>query len=177
MKSPEHQDYLVDNSHQPHTSITTIHITEILAGIPWTTQRARQHIVNEIAQGLLKVLIFNNPHNTPFQKWSQGRWHAHWTPTADGEQLCTIFVTIAPPENKIKIRKGKQLKWKPSPPSIMELLTCETSETIQVVGEHISAWSEMTGLHQEGSSHPPQNHTTAAKKSFSAMLDKEVQSS
>lgn len=64
-KNQTHKEYLVDNSKQPPTPITTVYIAEVLAGLPWTTHRARQHIVNEVAQGLHKVLIFNNQHTPP----------------------------------------------------------------------------------------------------------------
>lgn len=176
-KNQDHKEFLVDNSKQPPTPITTIHIAEVLAGIPWTTIRVRQHVVNEIAQGLLKVLIFNNQHNTPFQKWSQGRWQSCWTPTAEGEQLCTLIVTIAAPERKIRIRKGKNLKWKPIPPNITEVLTCENTEKIHAVGEYTATWHEMTGIQELTPHNPPAHHTTAVMNSFSALLDAEVNSS
>ena len=59
-KNFSHTEYLVDNSKNPHSTITIVHIAEVLAGIPRSLLRARQHIVKETAQALHKVLIFNN---------------------------------------------------------------------------------------------------------------------
>ena len=172
-KNLEHKEYLVDTSQQPHAAISSINIAEVLAGIPWTRQRARQHVVNETTQSLLKVLIFNNQHNTPFQKWSQGRWQAHWSASAEGEQLCTLFVTIPTPENKIKIRKGKVLRWKPIPQDMRALLTSEPSENIQNVGELLTTCKEMTGL-ESTACHTP---NATAKNLSSALRDVEGQTS
>ena len=166
-KNQTHTEFLVDTITQPYTPIATVHIAEVLAGIPWSTQRARQHVVNEVAKGLLKVLIFNNQHNTPFQKWSQGRWQAGWSLSPDGEHMCTLYVTIATPESKIRIRKGKALKWSPIPERIKEILNSEHKESIQTVGEHSSTWLEMTGQ-------LPKQIKTADAKSFSALLDAEA---
>ena len=177
-KNHSQKEYLVDTSKQTPTPITTVHIAEVLAGIPWTSHRARQHIVNEVAQGLHKVLIFNNQHNTPFQKWSQGKWQASWSNTAEGEHQCTLYAIIATPENKVRIRKGKYFQWRPIPESITEFLTCESSDAIQPVGERSSLWQEMTGSKETLSqATTSQTQTAVVKKSFSALLNAEVLSS
>jgi hypothetical protein len=108
-KNFTYSKFLADSSKQPSSPITVVHIAEVLAGVPWSEIRARGHIVNETAQTLHKVLIFNNQHNTPFQKWDQGHWFSQWTTTEEGENLCTVYVHIAAPENKIRIRKGRNL--------------------------------------------------------------------
>ena len=122
-KNFNHAEFLSNNNKLTTNSITFVHIAEVLAGVPWTVQRARQHVVNETAQALLKVLIFSNQHNTPFQKWDQGLWFSQWTDTEDEEHLCTLYVNIAAPENKIRIRKGRNLGWKEVPKDIKEVLT------------------------------------------------------
>jgi hypothetical protein len=61
-KNHTHTEYLVDNSKQPFTIITTVHIAELLAIIPWPPQRARQHIVNKVAEAL------QQPTQHPFLK-------------------------------------------------------------------------------------------------------------
>lgn len=127
---------------------------------------------------MLKVLVFNNQDNFPFQKWSQGKWHAHWTVTLEGDHLCSLYVTIATPENKIKIRKGKDIIWRPLLGTITELLTNVPSEEIQVVGEKAIHWHEMIGQ-REALLHTttPPDYTAALKNPFSALFDEEENTS
>lgn len=66
-KNQDQAEYLVDKSHQPFSNIALVHVAKLLAGIPWTTSRARQHMVNEVSQALHKVLIFNNNLFNPFK--------------------------------------------------------------------------------------------------------------
>ena len=68
IKNKEPAEYLVDNSKKPFATMTTMHVAELLAEIPWTTTRARQHVVNKIAHTLHKVLIFNSQLTSPFKK-------------------------------------------------------------------------------------------------------------
>ena len=142
-KNHSFTEYLVDNSTQPFTSITSVHIAELLAGVPWTVPRARQHIVNEIAHALHKVLVFNNQHTTPFQAWSQGHWFSHWTRAADGDHTCTLFVSIAVPEHKIKIRKGRDLSWRAIPSAAKEALLRVETEDVQEAQEAGLYWKAM----------------------------------
>jgi hypothetical protein len=117
-KHQNYSEYLVDSSKLPLAPITSASIAELLAGVPWTSHRAKLHIVNEVSQALLKVLIFNNQHNTPIHKWEQGRWFSQWSNTMDGEHVCTLYVHIVVPENKIRIRKGKELRWRNVPAAV-----------------------------------------------------------
>jgi hypothetical protein len=99
-------EYLIDRRGPSFGAIAYVHIAELLAGIPWTQSRARQHVVNEVSQALYKLLIFNNNLSNPFQRWTQGRWFAQWGQGVEGEHICTLFVSIDAPEHKIKPRKG-----------------------------------------------------------------------
>jgi exonuclease III len=101
-----------------------------MAGLPWTLQRARQHIVNEVTQALQKFLVFNSQHTTPFHKWTQGRWYSTWSNTSEGEHICTLYISIDVPESKIKIRKGKNFGWHPIPNIIQALLQEHPTEDI-----------------------------------------------
>lgn len=114
-KSQTHTEYLVDNCKQSYTPITIVYIAELLAGVPWTATRARQHIVNELSQALHKILIFNNQNNTPIHKWEQSAWYAQWTLTEEGDHVCTLYSNIAVPEQKLKIRKGREFGWRKTP--------------------------------------------------------------
>ena len=134
-------EYLVDRKARPTNTITTVHVAEQLAGIPWTTPRARQHVVNEVAQSLHKVLIFNNTSTSPFQRWSQGHWHAQWKNT-EGESICTLYVNLVVPEHKIKIRKGRELVWRKIPDNAPQPTTSPPEE-IQDGQELESLWRTM----------------------------------
>jgi hypothetical protein len=167
---------LVDNSKHPYSTITTVPIAEVLAGIPWSVVRARQHIVSETAQALHKVLIFNNQHNTPFQTWDQGRWFSQWEETSEGEHLCTLYVSIAAPESKIKIRKGRNIGWRDIPENIKSTLNTTQTDTIQDVAELKSQWQTMSGkrdfLHTR-----QQASTPTGKNPFSVLSEEEEHSS
>ena len=146
----------------------------MLAGVPWTLQRARQHIVNETAQALHKVLIFSNQHNTPFQKWEQGLWFAQWDSTGDGENICTLYVSIAAPEAKIRIRKGRNIGWRNITGSIKEALLQAQAETIQEVADLRKHWQRMTGTKD---TNPSGQTTPTTNNPFAALSDEDEQSS
>lgn len=168
----------MDNNNQPFTPITTVHIAEVLAEIPWTIQRARQHIVNEVAQALHKVLIFNNQHNTPFQKWAQGHWHSQWSTSAEWEYICTLYTCIAVPENKVKIRKGRELGWEIIPVPINEILTSPNNEEIHDVEDNGPHSQEMEGAGKETVTATLAHvYATPVKKPFSVLGDEKEYSS
>lgn len=159
---PEQAEYLVDKKIIPHTTIALVQIAELLAGIPWTTRRAREHVVNETSQALHKVLIFNNNLSNPFQKWSQGRWFANWREDADGEHTCTLIASITVPEAKVKPRKGQNFKWQPIPTEIQAQIAAHTLDNIAPI-ELIAPWIDMVGKHQHnlGTQQNATNHRTA----------------
>ena len=168
-----HSEYLADNSKQPSSSITIAHIAEVLAGVPWTLKRVKQHIVNETAQALHKVLIFNNQHNTPFQQWDQAFWFSQWDTVGDGEHICTLYASIAAPEAKIKIRKGRSIGWKSVPESIKAFLTTTSqAETILDVADLQDQWQTMTGK-RNNINHP----TPTVRNPFSVLSEEDEQSS
>lgn len=145
-KNHTYTEYLVDNCNQPSTPIVIAHIAELLAGIPWTAQRARQHIVNELSQSLHKILIFNNHNTTPIHKWEQGRWFSHWANNADGEYTCTLYAMIEVPKHKIKVRKGREIGWRKITAELQEKLRNTHTDQIQEVEEHDYLWQDMLGL-------------------------------
>ena len=168
-KNFTHSEFLADNSNDPPSTITVVHIAEILAGVPWSEQRAKQHIVNETAQALHKVLIFNNQHNTPFQKWDQGCWFSQWSMTEEGEHLCTLYVSIAAPENKIRIRKGRNFSWRNVPTNITTLLTSTQTEQIQDVADLSAQWQDMAGQRDTPTNLKAQPATPKGKNPFSIL--------
>jgi hypothetical protein len=151
-KNQDQTEHLVDTSQPSHTPITIVHVAELLAGVPWTPNKVRQHIVTEVSQALHKVLIFNNQSTSPIYKWEHGNWFSQWTVSEDGEHLCTLYVTIAIPESKLKIRKGKALGWRSIPAAIHGILSDRHTEEIQKVGDRRNEWQEMSGLREVGSS-------------------------
>ena len=183
-KNQHQQEYLVDISRQSPQPITTVHIAEVLAGIPWSQQRARQHIVNEVTQALHKILIFNNQQTTPFQKWSQGRWHSHWSNTEEGDHMCTLFVVIPTPESKVRIRKGKDVKWNQLTSDISDFLKqTRQGEEIGPTGATPIRWYELIGQSSPSPYKPAPNtqpkkvSTPAARNPFAALFAEEDHSS
>jgi hypothetical protein len=149
-KNYTHTEYLVDKSKPSFTPITTVHIAELLAGIPWTLSRVKQHIIAEVSQALHKFLIFNNQSTTPIYKWDQGKWFSHWS-WEEEEHTCTMYVYIAIPESKLKIRKGRDFGWRRLPAGVHEALITPTTESVQEV-EVNPGWQEMLGNKEAGSS-------------------------
>lgn len=173
-KNFTHSEYLADNSKHPHSSITTVHIAEILVGVPWSLQRIKHHIVKETTQALHKVLIFNNQYNTPFQQWDQGLWFSQWDNTGEGEHICTLYVSIAVPESKIKIRKGRSIGWRNVPEDVKVILTnTSQAEMIQEVADLQNQWQNMTGRRTSN----PSPSTPTARNPFSVLSEEDEQSS
>ena len=173
-KSQTHTEYLVDNCKQSYTPITIVYIAELLAGVPWTATRARQHIVNELSQALHKILIFNNQNNTPIHKWEQSAWYAQWTLTEEGDHVCTLYSNIAVPEQKLKIRKGREFGWRKTPTAIQAILTEPHLDQVQEVEDMAPHWQAMTGL--RGATHNP-TFTTTARNPFEILTEEENPSS
>ena len=76
LKSLEQIEYLIDTAQAPQLTIAPIQIAEILAGLPWSPSKVKQHIDSQISHALHKVMIFNTSASNPFQVWNQGQWHA-----------------------------------------------------------------------------------------------------
>lgn len=170
----EQTEYLVDKRGSSFGTIAYVYVVEQLVGIPWTQIRARQHIVNEVSQALHKILVFNNNLSNPFQQWIQGRWYAHWGYGADGEHICTFFVSIDAPEHKIKPRKGFHLGWRKEPVEVSSILTTQGSEDIQVVDTDHYIWQRMAGRlpsTKNTDQHPPESHNR-----FASLLEEEAAS-
>jgi hypothetical protein len=146
IKNPlsKHAEYLVDCKTSPPSAITQVHIAELLAGIPWTSSRARLHVVNEISQALHKILIFNNNMSNPFQTWQQGKWFASWGEEADGDNTCTIFVCVTVTDQKVKPRKGQNSRWQHVLEEIRTRLTNHTEDKIAPIHDH-QQWLHMAG--------------------------------
>ena len=142
----EQAEYLVDKKIFPFTTIVQVHVAEVLAGVPWSTARAKQHIINETSHALHRVLIFNNNLSNPFQKWTQGCWFANWVEDAEGEHTCTLFVSVAVLDSKVKPRKGQNFQWQLIPVAIRAQIAGKSSETITLVDEQ--QWSSMIGKPQ-----------------------------
>ena len=136
-------EYLVDQRGHTFGAIAHVHIVEVLAGVPWTPDRAKQHVVNEVSQTLHKLLIFNNNLSNPFQTWQQGRWFAQWKQGADGEHICTLFVSIDVPEQKVKPRKGNQMGWRRESREVSQILATLKSEEIQPFESDYTQWTKM----------------------------------
>lgn len=171
-RQSEKAEYLVDKSRHPNTTIAQVQVAELLAGIPWTQSRARQHVVDEVSQALHKFLIFNNNLSNPFQTSSQGCWFSHWSQQPE-ENICTLFVCVAVQEHKIKPRKGRSFGWRRVPTNIKELLQLHMTEDIHDTPEH-NQWHQMTGDAPEV--RPTPQDTPATTNRFSVLVEEEVNS-
>lgn len=166
----EQAEYLVDKKIPPFTTIVQVHVDEVLAGVPWSNTRAKEHIVNETSHALHRVLIFNNNLSNPFQKWSQGCWFASWVEDAEGEHTCTLLTSVAVSESKVKPGKGQNFQWQPVPAAIREQIAGKSSEMITLVDEQ--QWSNMLGKRHPNSAvkHPHRSATSNLEKIFSSAV-------
>lgn len=160
-QNTENAEYLVDKRVLPHRTIVQAQVAEQLAGIPWTTKRARQHVVDETSQALHKVLIFNNNLSNPFQNWDQGRWFGSWS-EEQGEYTCTLFANVTVLEPKVKPHKGQNFKWQQVPESIREQVARHTTDGISSIEKEHIHWIRMAGAHIPGNIVIPSNHTAAS---------------
>ena len=124
-------EHLVDYKTTPHQPIAQVHIAELLAGIPWTKARTRQHVVNEVAQALHRVLIFTKQAPNPLQKWKHGCWFSSWEGDSEGEHTCTLYVSVHVQETKIKPRKGQNFGWRRVPTAIWERINLHNPDKIE----------------------------------------------
>lgn len=164
-------EYLVDRRGQTFGAIAYVQIAEVLAGIPWTQIRARQHVVNEVSQALQFFLIFNNNLSNPFQRWNQGLWYAQWG-QEEGECICTLYVSIDVPEQKVKPRKGNNMGWRREPMEVTIICTSHMTEDIQVVAADLTLWQVMVGrlpILKTMEQMPPESHNR-----FASLLEEEA---
>lgn len=115
-------DYLVNLKTAAPRSIAQVHIAELLAGVSWTEARVRQHVVNEVAQTLYKVLVFTNPSSNPLQRWKQGKWFACWEGELDRE-------------NKIKPKRGHTCGWFRVPLEIRDRIQLHLAKGLEAITE------------------------------------------
>ena len=141
----ESAEYLVDNKNAPHQPIAHVHIAELLAGLPWTESRTRQHVVNEVAQALNKVLIFTSKVPNPLQKWKHGCWFACWEGDSEGDHICTLYVIVQVQETKLKPRKGQNFGWRRVPNKIWERIHLHSSDIIEDSEAERTQWQQMIG--------------------------------
>lgn len=153
-------EYLVDHKVTPHQPIAQVHIAELLAGIPWQEAITKQHVVNEAAQALYKVLVFTHKTANPLQKWRNGHWFSSWTGEAEGERTCTLYVCAPIQETKAKPRKGQQFGWRRIPEKMWEKITSHKSEVILDCTHDMAQWQQLIGGSrnaQRKATHPVSN--------------------
>jgi hypothetical protein len=164
-------EYLANTKASTPKSIAQVHIAELLAGVPWTETRVRQHVVSEVAQALYKVLVFPKPSDNPLQKWKQGKWFASWEGELEGDHTCTLFVTVPVQESKIKPRRGHTYGWSRLPSELRDRIQSHSSEDIEAIIEDRTHWYK-TILPEP----PISNHTSemaAATQNRFAILSEE----
>ena len=163
----------MDRRGQSFNAIVHVHIAEVLACVPWTQSRTRQHVVKEVSQALHKLLIFNNNFWSPFQGWIQGHWYAEWGQGGEGEHICTLYVTIDVAEHKVKSRKENNMGWRREPVEISLTLASQNTEDIQVFESDNSLWQMMADMlpSSKNTASPPEFHNR-----FATLLDEEASS-
>ena len=165
-------EYLVDKRCKPFGPIAYVHIAEVLAGIPWTSSRAKLHVVNEVSLAMHKILIFNNNFSNPFQRWNQGQWYAQWTYGTEGESVCTLYVSIDVLEQKVKPRKGNNMGWRKEPMEVSTIRASQLIEDIHLIEAEQTLWQSMAGLLptlKATDQAPPESHNR-----FATLLEDEV---
>lgn len=93
------------------------------------------------------------------------------------EYLCTCYVSVAVPESKIKIRKGRDIGWRKIPPTITTILTANKTELIQDVTDQGAHWQAMAGSKEVPAPHTRSASTSAAKNPFAVLSEEEEHSS
>ena len=167
-------EYLVNSKPAAPKYIAQVHIAELLAGVPWTEARVRQHIVNEVAQTLYKVLVFPNPAANPLQKWKQGKWFASWEGEAEGEHVCTLYVSALAQDHKIKPRRGNTCSWVRLPEEIKVCIQLHSFEDIEETAETCEHWHKLTHTSALISTKSTPEVAAAQHNRFSALRDEEV---
>lgn len=165
-------DYLVNSKPNAPKHIAQVHIGELLADIPWTEARTRQHIVDEVAQALYRVFVFTNPAANPLQRWKQGKWFAEWTSELDGDHTCTIYVCVKVQESRLKPRKGHTYGWQNVPQNVKERIYLHNTEAVEAVQEEQLNWHEM--IHTVSSSSKTGPETTTTHQNRFAVLSEET---
>lgn len=169
----ESAEFLVDNKHTPHQPIAHVHIAELLAGLPWTESRARQHVVNEVAQALHKVLIFTNKVPNPFQKWKHGYWFAGWEGDSEGDHICTLYAIVQVQETKLKPRKGQNFGWRRVPTKIWERIHSHNVDMIEDGEPERAQWQQMLGTPRRNL-HKPNIPTASSPNRFSVLSEEDL---
>ena len=172
-KKGESMEYLVNSKAAAPKFIAQVHIAELLAGIPWTEMRVRQHVVNEVAQALYKILVFPNPAANPLQKWRQGKWFANWGGDTEGDQVCTLYVSVLTQENKFKPRKGHAYSWIRVPEIIREQIQSHPSDDIEAITEDRTHWHNLTFTSEATSNRPSPTVGSAHHNRFAALGEDE----
>jgi hypothetical protein len=175
-KGTEQKTYLVEKKPHSFAPIAITHVAEQLAGLPWTPLRAKQHVVNELSQSLHKVFIFGNNVHNPIQKWTQGQWYVEWTAPTEGENHCTLYVSIMVTEQRGEIRKGRNLEWRTTPAAIREMFCGQQSEDIQELEITSGQWKELIGSTLASTSTPTQSSAEVSPNPFSVLSEEETSS-
>lgn len=169
-------EYLVDTRATTHKPIALVHIAEILAGIPWTEQRVKQHVVSEVAQALHKIFVFTSKSPNPLQKWKHGKWFATWEEDTEGEHTCTLHVSIKVQEAKLKPRRGQNLGWRKVPIHVLEKINAHITDTIVDGAEDAQHWQQMTRREASEGTTKSQTHPpgVTSHNRFSALLEEKL---
>ena len=166
-RNDEEVEYLTNTKADASRAITQVHIVELLAGVPWTESRVRQHVVSEAAQALYKVIGFTNPSQNPLQKWKHGKWFANWEEDKEGEYICTLYVWVATEDNKLKPRKGHSHGWSRVPIEIEERVRLHIFDSIEAITEDKTHWHNL--LHSGGTSSSSGAAITTTQNQFAVL--------
>lgn len=167
----------MDNKSVPYQSITQVHIAELLAGIPWTETRTKQHVVSEVAQALFKILVYTHKSASPIQKWKNCTWFSSWEGETEGEQVCTLYAYAPIQESKVKPRKGQQFGWRKIPEKMWDRINLHNSETIVDVTSDRPQWQKMVGSYPSNTLRKATQTVSSLHNRFSALSEEETSTS
>lgn len=115
--------------------------------------------------------MFTNLASNPLQKWKQGKWFACWEGEPEGDFTCTLSVSVAVQENKIKPRKGQAYGWHKLLEEIKDQIQLHSVDTIEAITLYSTHWHRL--LFAEATTSTAVSEATSTHPNRFAVLSKE----
>lgn len=83
-------------------------ITVLESQTKWTTQEARNHLVNESSLSLRKVILNTHNLHNPIKRWNDAVWFHRWVEDGLGASHCVIMVIIPITPKELSLLKPER---------------------------------------------------------------------